>query len=89
MLYPYMTFADNTEVTHSRLSDDGSVKVYFEKAVHGGFKHATCILPNYSWIDIEGYSSEDIANLTEYVKHNAHLILEFAAEGGFENAAAV
>ena len=89
MFYPYMTFSDNTEVTHSKLHEDGTVQVYFEKPMNGGFQHATCILPGYEWENIEGYSKEDIEILTEYVKHNAHLIMEFAAEGGFVNAAAV
>ena len=89
MFYPYMTFADNTEVTHSKLAGDGTVKVYFEKPVHGGFQHATCLLPGDEWSEIVGYSEDEITELTEYVRHNAHLIMEFAAEGGFANAAAV
>ena len=30
MMYPYMTFSDDTEVTHSPLRDNGTVNVYIE-----------------------------------------------------------
>ncbi|MBQ6479677.1 MAG: hypothetical protein IJI45_01035 [Anaerolineaceae bacterium] len=89
MLYPYMTLGDNTEITHSGIQADQSVKVYIETPVHGGFHHATCILPSYEWIETYGYSDEEIKDFTDFLHHNAHLILEFAAEGGFLNAAAI
>ena len=89
MKYPYMTLGDNTEITHSGIQPDQSVKVYIETPVRGGFHHATCILPAYRWVDITGYSEEEIADYTDFLHHNAHLILEFAAIGGFLNAAAV
>ena len=89
MMYPYMTLADETEITHSGVQQDGSVKVYIEKPVDNGFVHATCILPAYKWIDVEGYTDDEIDKFTDYLKHNAHLIMEFASEGGFLNATAV
>ena len=42
MMYPYMTFNDDTEVTHSQMLEDGSVKVYIETPVEDGFKNLTC-----------------------------------------------
>ena len=60
MMYPYMTLSDETEVTHSEILKDGSVRVYFEKAIYGGFKNASCYLPDYRWTDIDGYSGEEI-----------------------------
>ena len=47
MMYPYMTFNDDTEVTHSQMLEDRSVKVYIETPVEGGFKNLTCLLPKY------------------------------------------
>ena len=87
--YPYMTLDDNTEITHSSLQPDQTVLVYIETPVYGGFHHATCMLPAYQWVDIVGYSDEEIEDYTDFLHHNAHLIIEFAAEGGFLNAAAV
>ena len=89
MLYPYMTYADNTEITHSGKEADGTVKVYIETPVFQGFKHATCILPSYVWIEKEGYTDEEMNFWDEYLHHNAHLILELAAEGGYAHATAV
>ena len=42
MMYGYMTLDDGTEIVHSDMKDDGTVKVYIEKPVHMGFHTATC-----------------------------------------------
>lgn len=88
MLYPYMTFNDYTEVTHSQIQNDGTVKVYIETPVEGGFKDLTCILPEYKWIN-HGYTEEELSHWKEYVQNNAHIIMELAKEGGFAHATAV
>ena len=89
MMYPYMTLDDNTEITHSSYLEDGTVKVYIETPVNGGFNHATCILPSYKWESVFGYSKEQMREFDEFMHHNAHLIIEFAQAGGFANAAAI
>lgn len=86
MMYPYMILDDDTEIVHSEMKPDGRVKVYVEKPVFGGFQHATCWLPKYEWEDIEGYTKADIETLLKIIQNNAHLIIEFSREGGFENA---
>ena len=86
MMYEYMTLGDDTTIAHSEMKMDGTVKVYMEKPVYGGFHHATCLLPKYEWRDIEGYTDEDIEFLNEYVHNNAHLMIEFSKCGGFEYA---
>ncbi len=89
MMYPYMTYADNTEVTHSAIHEDGSVEVYIETPIFQGFKHATCLLPAYDWIEQDGYTDEELKSWDEYLHHNAHLIMELASEGGYAHATAV
>ena len=89
MRYPYMTLDENTEITHSSIRQDGTVLVYIETPVCGGFHHATCILPSYKWEEIHGYSDDEIAEYDDFLHHNAHLIIEFAREGGFPHATAV
>lgn len=89
MIYPYMTLPDDTEITHSQLENNGTVKVYFETPCHGGFYHATCILPGYKWQDVEGYSEATLKEFDTFIHNNAHLIMQLAAEGGFHNATAV
>lgn len=87
MMYPFLTLDDGTEIVHSQMLDQGKVKVYVEKAdVKDGFHHATCILPEYQWKDIFGFTQEDIASYQKIIENAANLIIEFAKDGGFQNA---
>lgn len=86
MVYSYATLSDKTEVVHSEMGADGRVKVYIEKPVYDGFHNATCYLPDYTWEGIVGFSDEEMTYYKEFVENNAHLIMEFAKEGGFANA---
>lgn len=88
MMYPYMTFGDGTEVTHSPVKEDGTVKVYIETPTDDGFKNLTCTLPEYNW-ENNGYDNKELEHWKEYVRNNAHIILELAKVGGFANATAI
>ena len=81
-----MTLPYDTGIAHSEMRPDGSVKVYLEKPVEGGFHSATCYLPAYRWEGIVGFSENEIQKLDKILHDNAHLILEFSQEGGFANA---
>ncbi len=87
-MYPYLTLNDDTEITHSEMKADGTVKVYIETPDEtGGFKNAVCWLPEYKWEDIHGYSESEMEFYKELIRKNAHLILEFSKEGGVLHAA--
>ena len=87
MMYPFLTLDDGTEIVHSQMLEQGKVKVYIEKAdAKDGFHHATCILPEYRWEDIFGFTQEDIAGYQKIIENSANLIIEFAKDGGFQNA---
>ena len=87
MMYPYMTLNDDTEITHSEMKPDGSVKVYIETPDEKVcFRHATCWLTEYKWEDIHAYSDAEIEYFKKLVHNNAHLIIEFSQEGGITNA---
>lgn len=75
MMYGYMTLSDDTGIAHSEMKPDGSVKVYFERPVDGGFYSATCYLPDYRWENIDGFSENDVRYLEKILQDNAHLIL--------------
>jgi len=60
MLYPFMTLDDNTQIVHSETLPDGQVRVCVEQPVHRGFHSATCMLPSYSWEDVEGFEKADL-----------------------------
>ncbi len=90
MLYPFMTLEDNTEIVHSEsYTENGveKVRVEIEKPVEGGFCSAECILPEYKWQNVRGFSESDIAKLQDIIASLAHIIIRLAREGGFDNAA--
>ena len=90
MMHPYLTLNDGTEVVHSDMGGDGRVKVYIERPDERDcFHHATCWLPGYQWEDVYGFSPEEMGELERLVEANAHLIMEFAQEGGFDYSPAV
>ncbi len=87
MMYPYVTFNDDTEITHSEMLPDGRVKVYIETPdLKDGFHNATCYLPEYQWEDVNGYSDAEMNYFQEFLRNNAHLMIEFSKEGGILNA---
>ncbi len=87
MMYPFMTLDDGTEIVHSEMKADGSVKVYIEKPDEKDcFHHATCYIPAYKWDDVFGFSEDEIAEFQKIIESAAHLILEFSQTGGFDNA---
>lgn len=86
MMYPFMTLNDDTEITHSEMYCDGSVKVYIETPDDKrGFKNATCWLPMYRW-ENNGYSYLEMQYLRELVFRNEDLFMEFSQEGGILGA---
>ena len=87
MMYPFMTLNDDTEITHSEMKPDGRVKVYIETPdLKDGFHNATCYLPDYTWEDIDGFTEAEMDYFKKLIQDNAHLIMEFSQEGGFQNA---
>lgn len=87
MMYQFMTLDDKTEIVHSEMLKDGTVKVYIEKPDEKDcFHYATCYLPDYRWEDNSGFSEDEINKYLDVLKSTAHLILEFSQKGGLENA---
>ena len=87
MVFQFMTLNDGTEIVHSEMNTDGKVKVYMETPDEKlCFKHATCWLPQNEWEDIYGYSDSELEYLKSLVTSEAHLIIEFSQNGGFDNA---
>lgn len=87
MMYPFMTLNDETEIVHSETREDGIVKVYIETPDEAdGFHNMTCYLPTYEVKEVNGYTHKQVENFMEIIKSTAHLIMEFAKEGGVEHA---
>ena len=87
MMYPFMTLNDDTEITHSDILPDESVKVYIETPDEkDGFHHMTIYLPSYRVDEVYKYTAAEVEKYFELVRSTAHLIIRFARGGGFENA---
>ena len=87
MMYPYLTLDDETEIVHSELLSDNTVKVYIEKPDEkDGFHYASCFLPKYEWQEIFGFTENEIKRYQTIIENNAHLIIEVSKNGGFDNA---
>lgn len=87
MAYPFLTLNDGTEITHSELRPDGTVAVFVEKPdAKDCFHSGTCTLPGYRWNDVQGFTVQELERYEEIVRSTAHLIMEFARDGGFAHA---
>lgn len=89
MMYPYITFSDETEVTHSHIITQNGrreIQVHFERPTDSGFNTARCILPNYEWKIKEGFTDKEMEFFEQFLQNNAHLIFHFAETGGVKIA---
>ncbi len=86
MSYPFLTLDDNTEITHSELLSDGSVRVTVEKPVYRDFHTATCVLPSYEWQDVRGFTDGELDGFRKMIANFAHLIMRCAKMEGLLNA---
>jgi len=85
MMYPYITLADETLITHSHLLEDGeykSVEVHFERPKPYGFDMARCSLPSYDWIIRDGFTDEEISSFEQLLRDAAHSFFRYAEFGG-------
>ena len=83
MMYPYMKLPDDTEIVHSELLDGNKVFVHFERPTENGFDSVRFELPSYDKVSWEGnYTEDELKSFVDLLKHHAHLIYRYAAEGG-------
>ncbi len=85
MMYPYITLSDETEIVHSHIIEENGkqvVEVHFERPTEDGFDTARCRLPEYVWLQKEGYSNEEITAFERFLRSNAHLLYKYAANEG-------
>lgn len=80
MLWGYAQFPDETTIAHSELKDDGTITIAIERPRDWGFDSAWCLLPEYRWSEVDGFSQEEVTHLEEFLRNNAPLIYEFARD---------
>ena len=86
MIYPFMTLDDDTEIVHTDVLKDGSVKIRAETPGFDDFKHFVMYLPSYKITEVRNYTFDELARYVEVIRSCEKLIMHFAAHGGFENA---
>ena len=92
MMYPYITLADGTLITHSHLLGDGenkSIEVHFERPSPNCFDSARCRLPSYEWIVRDGYTDDEIEMFEQILRDGADMFYKYAGLGGMKVAQAV
>lgn len=82
MMWEYVRFEDDTQVSYSDVREDNTVLVVIERPRDWGFDTAKCLLPAYRWVENSGFDDADLGRLDEFVRNNAPLIMRFAYEGG-------
>lgn len=78
MLWSYVKLDDGTQFAYSETRNDGTVRVAVERPVDLGCDHAECFLPAARWFNVEGFTSDGLNFLTEFVRSNAPFIFELA-----------
>lgn len=78
VLRPYVQFPDDTIIAYGEAQEDQTVEIVIERPRDWGFDSARCIMPAYRWLDVDGFSDEDIERLGSFLRDNAPLIFEFA-----------
>lgn len=86
MIYPFLTLDDDTEIVHTEILKDGSVKVRAETPVFDGFNYMVVYLPSYKIFEVHNYTYDEFEKYMAVIRDSEKLIMHFAAHGGFENA---
>lgn len=84
MYSSYVSFPkDVTEVFYSETNDDGSVEVWVETPSANGLKTAHCSIPAFYWDEINDYTSDEMTDISGFVRDNSSLIMEMSREMTF------
>ena len=90
MMYPYVKYSDETEVSFSNIyieNDVECIDVHFERPTENGFDSVRIQLPTYKVTVWEGnYSEEEIKFFKQVVENSADLFYKYAREGGLKLA---
>ena len=90
MMYPYVKYADETEVVFSNVyieNDIECIDVHFERPAENGFDSVRIQLPTYKVTVWEGnYSEKEIEFFKQVVENSADLFYKYAKEGGLKIA---
>ena len=80
MIYPLLTLMDDTEYTYTELRSDGTIIVYVETPdAVDGFHSLKCVLPNYEFKNVQGYTLQEQQERLDTIKAHAEYIYNTAS----------
>lgn len=88
MMWNYVQFPDETQIAYSDIREDGTVLVGIERPRDWGFDSARCLLPAYTWTEIDGFTDAEIEAFDGFLRDNAPLIFDLAERAHGERAVA-
>ena len=80
MMYSYLKLPDDMRIAYSNILEYNTFLVGVERPIDGGFYSGYCRLPAYSWNEVEGFTPEEITELTDLIERNSPLIWRLAGE---------
>lgn len=80
MMYNYLKLPDETQFAYSGILSDNTVEVTVERPDDWGFDSARCLLPAFTWSDVEGFTEDEILDFDDLIRHNVPLIMRLARE---------
>lgn len=87
-MWDYVQLPDETQIAYSDVREDGTVLVGIERPRDWGFDSARCLLPAYTWSEIDGFDDGEIEAFDAFLRNNAPLIFELAERPYGERAVA-
>lgn len=87
MMRTYISLADGTQIGYAEPLANGTVKVGVVRLNDGGFSLAVGALPQWRWLETQGYEPEELAAIEGLVVTNASLIVRLAQEAAAAQAA--
>ena len=79
MMYPFITLTDRTEIVHSDLLPDNKLIIYVEKPVGDVcFHYGVLRLPEYCWVQVKGFTQEELDRYFKIIKEYESQIYESA-----------
>lgn len=80
MINPLLSLIDGTEYTFTDLKSDGTIIIYVETPdAVDGFHSLKCVLPNYEFKNVQGYTLQEQQEILDTIKAHAEYIYNTAS----------
>lgn len=74
----------NLEVRHSViLSGTDTVKVEFKRCLRSGYQLGYCVIPGYTWTNVDGFTVDDMHRFIEFTVKYSDVLIALARNNGY------